>query len=154
MEKEHKSVTEMWGKYLNSLDDNADKNYASWYFCDNERSANELADLVKSGEKRATASLLYWYEVEGELLPKVGDLNIITNWDGIAQCIIETKKITIIPFEDVSEEFARTEGEGDKSLEYWRRVHIEFFTKELESIGKKFSKDMRVVCEEFEVVYK
>lgn len=155
MKKEHKSVQEMWKNYLNSIGvDNTDKNYTSWYFCNDEKSANELAKLVKSGVKRATTSLYYLYEIEGESLPKEKDLSIITDWNGVAQCIIETKKVTIIPFKNVSEEFAETEGEGDKSLEYWRRVHIDFFTKELAEVGEKFSEDMRVVCEEFKVVYK
>ncbi|MCT4606010.1 MAG: ASCH domain-containing protein [Marinisporobacter sp.] len=30
-----------------------------------------------------------------------------------------------------TEEFAKTEGEGDKSLKYWRKVHIDFFTREV-----------------------
>ena len=33
---------------------------------------------------------------------------------------------------EVSEEHAYKEGEGDRSLAYWRAVHEEFFTKEFE----------------------
>jgi uncharacterized protein YhfF len=61
--------------------------------------------------------------------------------------------VTIKPFSEVDEEFARLEGEGDKSLEYWRKTHIDFFTKELEGEKIEFSEDMLVVCEEFEVIY-
>lgn len=45
------------------------------------------------------------------------------------------------------------EGEGDGSLEYWRNVHDEFFSKEMAEIGKLFDEDMPVVCEEFELVF-
>ncbi|MCT4595762.1 MAG: ASCH domain-containing protein [Anaeromicrobium sp.] len=157
MIKEHNSVEEMWKGYLKSIGEhieNTDKSYISWYFCDNEKSANELAQLVKDKVKRATTSLYYWYEVENEPLPKEGDLNVITNWDGIAECIIQTKKVTIVPFDEVTEEFAKTEGEGDKSLKYWREAHIDAFTRGLKEQGKEFSEDMLVVCEEFELVYK
>ena len=41
------------------------------------------------------------------------------------------------------------EGEGDKSLDYWRKVHIKFFEEEF---GDKFNEDMEVLCEEFELV--
>ncbi|MGO1528704.1 MAG: ASCH domain-containing protein, partial [Senegalia sp. (in: firmicutes)] len=44
--------------------------------------------------------------------------------------------------------------EGDKSLEYWRKAHINFFSRELEKYDIEFSEDMPVVFEEFEVVYK
>lgn len=46
------------------------------------------------------------------------------------------------------------EGEGDKSLKYWQRVHINFFTRELKEFEMEFSQDMLVVFEELEVVYK
>ena len=41
------------------------------------------------------------------------------------------------------------EGEGDKSLDYWRKVHIKFFEEESEG---KFNEDMEVLCEEFELL--
>ncbi|PJI06919.1 MULTISPECIES: ASCH domain-containing protein [Clostridium] len=154
---EHESVKKMWQEYLKSIGedvDNTNKSYTSWYFCDNEKSANDLAELVKSGVKRGTSSLYYWYKVENEELPKEGEHSIITDWNGIATSIIRTKKVTVLPFENVNQELAEIEGEGDKSLEYWRKEHIHFFTKELEEKGIEFSEDMLVVFEEFEVVYK
>lgn len=157
MEQEHKSVKKMWQDYLNSIGEDRKstvKNYDSWYFCNNEEDANELAELVKQGIKRGTSSLYCLYELEGEELSQAGDLSIITNFEGIAQCIIQTKKVTVLPFKDVTEEYAIIEGEGDKSLRYWQDVHIEFFNKELKNIGKKFSEDMLIEFEEFQVVYK
>lgn len=157
MPNEHKSVKEMWSNYLRAIGEDGvstDKEYTSWYFCDNEKSANELAQLVVDGTKRATAGLHYSYQIEDEKLPEEGDLSIITDWNGVARCIIRTTQVSIVPFKEVTEEFARIEGEGDKSLEYWRNAHIHFFTRELKEVGKKFSEDMLVVCEEFEIVYK
>jgi uncharacterized protein YhfF len=157
MLQEHKSVKEMWTNYLMSIGHdivNTNKEYISWHFCDNEEDANNLAELVKQGIKRATTGLYYLYEIEGDTLPKDGDLNIIIDWQGKAQCIIETKKVTILPFENVTEEFAKIEGEGDMSLKYWQEVHINAFNRHLKNYKMKFSKDMLVVCEEFETVYK
>lgn len=156
MAKEHKTVKAMWKKYLSTIGENINntgKNYESWYFCNNEKDANELAGLVKKGIKEATASLHCLYEIENELIPEVGDYVVITNWKGIAQSIIQITNINIIPFKDVMEEFAAKEGEGDKTLSFWRKVHRKFFTLGLKEYSKKFSEDMLVVCEEFEVVY-
>lgn len=158
MEKEHISVRKIWENYLASIGDsttnNTNKSYTSWYFCDNEKSANDLAKLVKEGVKRGTTGLYDLYRIENEELPIVDSYIIITNWNGIAQCIIRTKKVTILPFKDVTEEFANIEGEGDKSLRYWQKVHIDFFTRELKKFNMEFSQNMSVVFEEFEVVYK
>lgn len=156
MEKEHVSVKTMWENYLKSLGENienTDKSYTSWYFSSNKENANNLAKLVKQGDKRGTTSLFYWYEVEKEEFPKVGNHSVITNWNGIAECIIRTKKVTILPFKDVNNELAEIEGEGDKSLEFWQRVHIEFFSMESKELGQEFTPETLVVFEEFEVVY-
>jgi uncharacterized protein YhfF len=45
------------------------------------------------------------------------------------------------------------EGEGDGSLEYWKQVHWEYYTQELEPFGKVPRESMIVVCEEFETIY-
>lgn len=49
-------------------------------------------------------------------------------------------------------EHAKKEGEGDLTLEYWQKVHKKFFTKELKAIGKKFNKEINIICEEFRVI--
>lgn len=156
MMQEHGSVKEMWRNYLLSIgqdDKSTDLKYEAWHFCDNEKDADELAELVCQGIKKATTGLLYFYEQENEAIPKAGNLNIVTDWQGKARCIIRTTKVTLLPFRNVSEEFAYTEGEGDKSLDYWREAHIAAFVRHLKKIGMEFSEDMTVVCEEFEAVY-
>ena len=45
-------------------------------------------------------------------------------------CVIRLISIRLVRFCDVTEEFARKEGEGDLSLEYWRKEHHRFFTRE------------------------
>lgn len=156
MEKEHISVKNMWEAYLHSIGEdsaNTNKKYTSWHFCNDEKSADDLAELVKAGIKRGTTSLLKFYEVDNEELPKVYDYNIITDWNGTPQCITRTKKVTALPFKDVNVELAEIQGEGDKSLKYWQDAHIDYFTKELKEINLEFSPDMPVVFEEFEVVF-
>ena len=62
---------------------------------------------------------------------------------------------TAVRFCDISEEYARREGEGDKSLAYWKKAHREAFSRECrEECGIEFTEDMICVCEEFEVVYR
>jgi len=151
---ERESVKEMWTNYIEKLDDvdKASVVYEVWHFCDNEADANELAALVKSGTKRATASLLEAYQADGEVVPAVGDYSVITDWAGEAQCIIRTTKVDLVPYGKVSEAFAATEGEGDGSLAYWRKAHWPIFKREMEALGKEPNEEMLIVCEEFEVV--
>ncbi len=149
------SVTEMWSALVEARPELAleGTTYSAWHFCDNEADANELADLVMSGTKRATAGLLWFYEEEGEPLPAVGDLNVVTDWDGRARCVIRTTSVEVVPFEAVTPEFAAIEGEGDGSLRYWREAHEAAFTRELAGSGRAFEPSLPVVCESFEVVF-
>ena len=113
-----------------------------------------LAELVAKGVKTATASAYDEYVHYEEELPKVGDLDVVLDGQGQAVAIIETTKVTVIPFRDVSADHAYKEGEGDRSLTYWRQVHEELFTKWLADIGLTFSPESKVVLEEFQLVYK
>ncbi len=123
------------------------------YFGDSEALANALADLVLKGIKRATAGSLASFEHEGKRPPRPGDFSIITNWAGAPLCVIETTRVDVVPFDQVTAEFAATEGEGDGSLEYWRAAHTAFFSRECARIGEVFSESMLIACELFHVVY-
>jgi uncharacterized protein YhfF len=125
----------------------------AFYFDDNEPSANELAALVLAGRKQATAGLLWSHEGGDRPLPQAGDLSIVTDFSGKPVCVIETQKVEILPFEEVTAEFAAIEGEGDGSLQYWREAHEAFFGRECKRIGQTPDPRMPVVCEQFKVVF-
>ena len=124
--------------------------YEAWAF---GGAPDKLAGLVVKGIKTATCSALALYEAEGEEIPKEGDYSVILNADGDAVCIIQTTKIYLSSFNDVTADHAVKEGEGDRSLDCWRRVHEEFFTEELAEINRSFDENMMLICEEFKVVY-
>ena len=132
----------------------SDFSFEVWFFGLEETLANELVNLVGSGKKTATASYFDVYSASGEPLPKVGEISVIVNWPGIPLVIIETTGVEIIPFNQVSAEHARLEGEGDLSLAYWRQVHEEFFRHDCQTFKLQFSNDAKVVCERFRVIKK
>ena len=150
------SIQPFWNEFHASVGgDKVDARfYEAFHFDDNEPSANELAELVLAGTKRASAGLVWSFEAEGRAPPKAGDLSVVTNWQGEPLCVIETKAVAIVPYEEVSEEFAATEGEGDGSLRYWREAHWAYFGRECARIGRVLGMRMPIVCERFEVIYR
>ena len=145
-----------WTTFLGSLPDgtvSAHTAYQAWGFGDGSEMADSLGALVRNGTKTATASLVWAYEVEDEPLPKVGDFSIILDGQGEPLCIIQMTEINICPFDEVDEEQAYLEGEGDRSLGFWREVHWEFFSRECEVLGHDPSQKMPVLCERFKLVY-
>ena len=85
--------------------------------------ADYLAELVLMGQKTATSSAFDLYAVGNESLPKENELSVILDSKENAICIIETTKVEVIPFKEVSEDHAYKEGEGDRRLTYWRELH-------------------------------
>ncbi|MBY0098393.1 ASCH domain-containing protein [Mesobacillus maritimus] len=147
------SIIQLWEEYR-KMEPNSPTDYVAWAFGNTKEMADDLAQLVVEGTKTATASNYLLYELENEALPYVGMYNIILDGNGEAVAIAVTTSVVVVPFDEVSEEHAYLEGEGDRTLTYWRDVHEDFFTNELEGVNREFHHKIPVVCERFEVVYK
>lgn len=144
------NAAEMWGEYILLHPEYKDCRYEAWSY---GSVPDELAELTRKGIKTATASALPAYRHENEPLPKADAHNVILDSQDRAVCIIKNIAVSVVPFSEVSSRHAYLEGEGDRSLEYWRSVHAEVFAMELNSFGEEFNENMPVVCEEFEMVY-
>lgn len=154
----------------------------AWAFGATPEMADELLALVLEGTKTATASSLWDYQAEGEELPRVGLIDIVLDGAGLPAAIIETVAVDIVPFNEVSAEHAFAEGEGDRSLAYWREAHESFWrtygappprldegagddkvgvqdhtseeqTDHVGRVASGFAENMPVVCQRFRLLY-
>jgi uncharacterized protein YhfF len=121
---------------------------------DNPRMADELAGLIMDGKKTATCSLLYEYQRDDEPLPQVGRKQVVVNGDGHPVCITETTDVEVKRFDEVDEDFAHAEGEGDRTRASWARVHQDFFERILAKEGRTFGNDTLLVCVRFKVLHR
>ncbi|QFJ54032.1 ASCH domain-containing protein [Pseudobutyrivibrio xylanivorans] len=146
---------ELWKEFCENKNVDINTSYEAWGFGDDEETADELAELVVKGIKYGTASSYDDYIAEDALdeLPQVGEYSVILNGKDEAVCVIRTKEVFILPFNEVPESHAFAEGEGDRSLDYWRRVHKEFFEECAEESGIPFTEESKVVCEQFSLEY-
>lgn len=142
---------QMWQQFIATYPEYQDKMYQAWSY---GVEPDELSRLTFEHIKTATASAFEEYALENEALPEEGELNIILDADEEAVCITKTIKVSVVPFSEVSKEHAFKEGEGDRSLQYWRDVHKLFFEDSYTTRGLVFHEHIPVVCEEFKVIYK
>ncbi|PID01894.1 hypothetical protein CSV67_12400 [Sporosarcina sp. P2] len=147
------SIERVWEEFKSTHPD-APEQYVAWSFGNSKQMADELALLVVEGTKTATSSNYTLYELENEPLPMVGLHNIILDGNGIAVAVVENIAVKVVPFNEVTEQHAYLEGEGDRSLHYWQEVHEKFFTNELKEVNQDFHHEIPVVCETFKLVYK
>jgi len=151
------AIEHYWYAFLASLPAQSQyfgKAYVAEGFGDTPELADELGQLIASRIKTGTCSALWEWEAEGKPIPQPGLISIVLDGHGQPICIIETTEVSASRFNTVDEEFARAEGEGDLSLEYWREAHIKFFSRVLPKIGREFSEEMPLVCERFKLIYK
>ena len=118
------------------------RNLRSFAFGDSPVLADELLELVLKGIKTATCSA----EDEPNL-SKPGERWIVLDGRGNPRCVIESTEVTFRRYNEVDAAFAHDEGEGDRSLPYWREAHRRYFDR----LGK-FSEDMMLMCERFRLV--
>lgn len=150
-------VKNYWDQFLASLPPDSPyhaKTYVAEGWGDSPQLADELGALIAEGIKTATCSALWEWEAEGNPIPQAGLITIALDGPGEPLCIVETVEVTIRKYNEVDSDFAREEGEGDLSLDYWRQAHKNYFSRVLKKIGKEFSEEMPLVCERFRVIYK
>ena len=114
----------------------------SFAFGDGPALADELLALVMKGVKTATCST----EDEPNISTP-GEQWIVLDGRGDPRCVIETTEVTYRRYDEMDAAFAYEEGEGDRSLDYWRNAHRTYFGR----LGK-FREDMMLMCERFRLV--
>lgn len=125
------------------MDDQADwTRLETFSFGDSPELAEKLAQLVIAGPKRATC----WAASEG-LLTELGKRMVMLDGAGTPRAVIETVELTQRRYDEVDAAFAYDEGEGDRSLGYWREAHRIYFTRR-----GQFAPDLMLWCERFRVV--
>lgn len=138
-----------WEAFRSSRPDLPDEPRDVFAFGNTPEMADALGASVAGGVKTATTSALQAYE-PGEPLPQVGELSVVLDGSEKPLCIVETTEVRVLRFAEVDAAFAFDEGEGDRSLSYWRAAHERFFTKTLPG---PFDERMQVVCERFRLVW-
>ncbi len=149
------SVSKLWESYTASNPAfKKDKLPEASYFHNNREDANRLAQLILNGKKQAGSNLYFFYEQANADLPKIGTKNIVTDFDGKAIAIIETKQVDTIPFNKISEDYAAMDmGTTIEPLEKWKKAHWAFFAPAIEENGGQPTEEMLIVCERFETIW-
>jgi len=120
-------------------------------FGDSPELSLESLSLIRNGRKRAAASLLWADEATQKTVPSVGDIEIVEDRSA-PRFVTRITQVEVVRFEEVGAQFAALEGEGDGSLEHWRAVRWESFSRECRQLGREPSDSMPVVCSSFELL--
>jgi histidinol-phosphate aminotransferase len=107
--------------------------------------ADEGAEAILAGVKTTTSSG-FWAWPDG-LIPFVGSLCVLLDGRNRMRAIVETARVEIIAFGSVDEALARSYGEGDGTLTWWRSEMGDYYRREAARHGIPFSDDTELIFE-------
>lgn len=145
-----------WQAYLETLlpESRPADPFVEASFAGPRESTDELLDLYLKGRKTAGSSIKEDFLAAGDPLPRVGNFWILLNSRDEPGCLLRTERIVVHKFYDVPPEIALAEGEGDLSLDHWRRAHQAAYEPHLAEWGLASIADATVMTEYFTLLFK
>lgn len=148
------NIDEYWNKFIKETGRNeedrcaGDLNFEAKGFV-----GDELVTLVLTGRKTAFFTSWATYSIDQEPLPVSGELYVVLDRANQPRCVIETQSVEVVPFNEVTWEMAKLEGE-DEDLGQWKQKKQEYLEDEGTILGFDFTPDIKLVFQTFKVVYK
>lgn len=124
------------------------------YFGDNPELTEALLDLVRHGEKRATATLVAEFLAEDQPLPRIGSHWIACDSRGRPAVVLRTTGLRLGSFGSADEQFAYDEAEDDRTLSSWQDGHRRYGQRQRARLGITWDEaTLPIVFERFEVAW-
>lgn len=146
----------LWQEYVTEHPEHAEEHPPIEPFGDSDAMADELLDVVLTGTKRATASLLAEYELDGEDVPSAGSHWVVVDGSGADRIVLRTTEVRVGPLDSVDDSFAYDEGEGDRTRDAWLDDHRRYFDRQVQQRGIPASDGidaLACVFERFSIVW-
>lgn len=149
--REWQSMSREIRRILESAFPSAEDRYYSPMFIGLSSSVGDAgAAAILDGIKTATSSAP-WCFPDGRL-PFVGALSVLLDGQRRPRAIVETECVAIMPFASVDKDFAWAYGEGDRTLDWWRKNMREWYRECAALSGQEFFEHTPIICEWFTVV--
>lgn len=115
--------------------------------------ADVIIDLIAAGEKTGTFALAAEFDAAPEQAPAVGDLYVVTRFQGPAVLLYRITAIERVPFEGINHDHVQVEGPSARTVEVWRKIHWDYWGGLLRARGREPDMQMPVIFQRFEVLY-
>ena len=114
---------------------------------------SQINSIVLAGQKQAFFTTLATFTIDDEPLPISGELYILVDNQNKPLCVLEIESVNIIPFNEVTFEMVKKEGEC-ATMGEWKEKMQEYIEDEAHVLGFEYSPDIKLVYQTFKVIYK
>ncbi|MBR2106615.1 MAG: ASCH domain-containing protein [Treponema sp.] len=147
-------LDEYWAKFLkNTNRDSEDKCSGDLCFEGKGFVQSQINSIVLAGQKQAFFTTLATFTIDNEPLPISGELYILVDNQNKPLCVLEIESVNIIPFNEVTFEMVKKEGEC-ATMGEWKEKMQEYIEDEAHVLGFEYSPDIKLVYQTFKVIYK
>lgn len=110
--------------------------------------ASNALEKIREGVKRVAIypACGYRYAMSGDA--KVGDLNIVTDWQGNPCEVIETVSVEKRRISELTDEICSLDGDFQSHAQ-WIEARKPILKMEMEELGQEFDEDVEVIVEIF-----
>lgn len=148
------TISEYWKKFLDSRGLKEDEaGFSGEFSFEPNFTGEQQLFLLLNGKKTAAFSTFESYGINMEPLPVTGELYIVENKDGEPKAIIEVTDVIVRPFCEITWELAQKDGENE-NLEEWKDRQKEYFEEEAAICGFDFTESSKILCQQFNVIYR
>jgi uncharacterized protein YhfF len=147
-------LDEYWANFLkNTNRDLEDKCSGDLCFEGKGFVQSQINSIVLVGQKQAFFTTLATFTIDDEPLPISGELYILVDNQNKPLCVLEIESVNIIPFNEVTFEMVKKEGEC-ATMGEWKEKMQEYIEDEAHVLGFEYSPDIKLVYQTFKVIYK
>ena len=118
-----------------------------------ETMSNIIVPLILQGQKTGTFAMAAEYEQDPAFAPQVGDLYVVTWFDGRPALLYRITVVEQVPFEGINHEHVQVEGPNARQVDIWRKIHWDYWGGMLRQRGLEPSMQMAVVFSRFQLLY-
>lgn len=118
-----------------------------------EAMSNIIVPLILQGQKTGTFAMAAEYEQDPAAAPQVGDLYVVTWFDGRPALLYRITVVERVPFEGINHDHVQVEGPNARQVEIWRKIHWDYWGGMLRQRGLEPSMQMPVVFSRFQLLY-
>lgn len=145
------AAQELWGRCAAQVGAGAGATVRERRIGVTPESTRTMYSLILAGEKTITTTSPWLYAADPKQRPVLGGYSVLLDADGRAAAVLRTTEVKELPFDRVTADDSRHEGKPIRPLQAWRDLHVRFFDRELQPLGRQWSATMPVTLERFEV---
>lgn len=119
----------------------------------NQEISKKIAAYIIAHEKIGTYSLPWLHEEYPWSKSNIGEYILHVDFNGNPFAVVQIIKLELLRFKDINQDHTNLDGPPVRDIKVWKKLHQEYWSKELKNFNKTVTSEMVVVIEKFKCIF-